>query len=643
MDRNDYGPGMGMGRRKSLKTADTAAIAAAVLLSVFMGGCSMPWASDGQGADPAAMEGDFSGQEILAGQSDAYQGNTAISDSQPLEAWELPHDHIRLTVSESGYDAFIPSVGADSAYRYGPAIIWNDDGSMDAWFSAPADGTQEYDWITYRHSPDGGNTWEDERAALCPTPGTLDQLSVCDPEVFFHDGYYYMGYTSTINDMNKGLCNSVFLARSRQPDRGFEKWNGHGWGGDPYPIIYYDGPGMGWGIGEPSFVIKDNTLFVYTTKDSYSIIYTRIKVTQVWSADLTEADWPAKLEYVGDTVDRSDTAAEAEAEYVYSDCDSWDVAYIEEADMFVAVCSNRRFSNNSCLLYYESVDGVHFDRVSELNTNVICGCHNSGLMSDEQGHVGKGDPMMIGYAYAGSGSSRWGVWPTRFAPVSWELVKEVDRSEDKASNLKKLAPSRWIGMGTTQLMINSDTLMYTARSETQGVNMRFYCMDSDHGTHYVDNSEVKFSGYDKNIVSVSGNGTIDFLEPGKTIMNINYRGFRRQICLCSLESGVSLKGMRSTEMTDLQCPVSTYNIDLRSPYAVAIRPVAGFANYSLKELNGVSGSASSSMAVSFDVEDESVCEIREDHVIIPISTGTTMVTVRCASGLYCRVRVNIGV
>ena len=180
---------------------------------------------------------------------------TELPTAAPTPNAEYLDKSLKVTATDSGYDIFTPTEGTDWGYRYGPAILLNQDGSIDAWFASP--GTKsgdEMDWFTYRHSDDGGKTWTDEKVVLYPTPGSLDYLSVCDPAVFYYEGYYYIGYTSTIDNTNGGLCNSTFLARSENPDGPFEKWNGNGWGGDPWPIIYYTGPGNGWGEGEPSFV-----------------------------------------------------------------------------------------------------------------------------------------------------------------------------------------------------------------------------------------------------------------------------------------------------------------------------------------------------------------------------------------------------
>ena len=103
--------------------------------------------------------------------------------------------HIKLVLDNEGHDVFAPSTACLPDYRYGPSFVYNDDGSIDAWFSAPGDGSREYDWITYRHSDDGGDTWGEEKVVLSPTPETADYQSVCDPDVFYYNGYYCYSVT----------------------------------------------------------------------------------------------------------------------------------------------------------------------------------------------------------------------------------------------------------------------------------------------------------------------------------------------------------------------------------------------------------------------------------------------------------------
>ena len=125
-----------------------------------------------------------------------------------------------LSVTNMGYDIYqFPEGGY--GYRYGCTYLYNEDGSVDAYFAAVGkvsekEGINEWDWISYRHSPDGGSTWESERIVLTPTQGAMDAFSVCDPGVVKFGGYYYLAYTSTLNP--DGMCNNIFVARSENPN-----------------------------------------------------------------------------------------------------------------------------------------------------------------------------------------------------------------------------------------------------------------------------------------------------------------------------------------------------------------------------------------------------------------------------------------
>ena len=214
------------------------------------------------------------------------------AEEEPVDVYnsELADKHIRLRLEGDGKDVFALWGSGRPDYRYGASLIQNEDGSIDAWFASPGDGKKEYDWLTYRHSEDGGKTWGDEKVVLAPTPGTADLQSVCDPDVFYYEGYYYLGYTGTVN--KDGLCNNVFLARSQNPDGPYEKWNGKDWGGDPVPIVYFKGVDIAWGVGEPSFVVVDDKIYVYSTLDSFSDKYGWVRATQIHTADLTDPRWP---------------------------------------------------------------------------------------------------------------------------------------------------------------------------------------------------------------------------------------------------------------------------------------------------------------------------------------------------------------
>ena len=575
----------------------------------------------------------------------AYESSDDADDTKELS-------HLQLTVTDSGYDVFAPAHEGSSNYRYGPSIMLHDDGSIDAWFASPAREGNEKDWITYMHSDDGGLTWSDEKVVLSPTPGSKDELSVCDPDVFYYNGYYYMGYTASCDITQSGICNSAFLARSTAPGGPYEKWNGSGWGGEPEPFIYYDGPWNGWGIGEPSFVLNDETLYIYSTRDSYSPAYRRVRSTEVYTADITDDAWPLHLSFAGYAVMRTDTfpddndaatvssvsASEDESAYIYDDCDSWDVAYIEETARFVAVCTNRRFTADSCLLYYESENGVYFERVSELNTNILCGCHNCGIMGDEAAHIKKDDPMLIGYAYSGLNTSDRYNWATRFVPVEASAVSVIDRSEDNAENTKASISYQSNTGRSYPIFITADNTIYEAGVENSAFSIDFCWTDTYRGLHDIAPSELTFSDYDENVVSVK-DGHIAPAGEGSTYLTIHYGDLSRVICLRVLPNvNDSEEGSDIRYPAALFSPTDSYTVSISSPYASAVRPFVRYADYSQCEL---SIKELSMYGISFFSDDTSVCAMLEDGTIIPVSPGDTRITVSSEGGLSYSVPVTV--
>ncbi len=569
--------------------------------------------------------------ENKAEEDSSVSADEAVKEEEPVN--EYADKHIRLTVTDPGTDVFTPSTTCLPDYRYGPSMILNDDGSIDAWFSAPGDGSREFDWISYRHSDDGGTTWSDEKVAISPSPDSPDALSTCDPDVFYYDGYYYLGYTATINRKAKGLCNSVFLARSKDPAGPYEKWNGSGWGGSPVPIIYYDGIDIGWGSGEPGFVVVDNTIYVYSTKDGYSGVPSRIRVTEVRTADITREDWPKNLEFRGYSCIRNDTAKDS-TDYKYRDSDSWDVAYIEESRKFVAVSTNRRFKGNSCILYFESNDGIHFERVSELNTNVIARCHNCAIMADRLGHIKEDDPMMIGYAYGGSSGSRWGVWATRFAPLSLDYTDEPDRSDEENSNLKVPIQYRHSSSNAAPMMLSTDRLVYSKAAGTGAFKITCFWQDNYKRRHVINNSDITILDYDSEILSVDEDNWISPKVPGVSRVVIGYEGLWREICLIVLPSA----GKEARELVGFYPMVERYDMSVIQPYIIKIRPMGIYSDNTIHELTG---RELMTYGVKFECENEGVCEVRDDGQIIPVAVGDTKVHVSTEDGLSYTIDIHM--
>lgn len=269
-------------------------------------------------------------------------------------------------------------------------------------------GSNEIYWdkIVYMHSDDGGKTWTDEVPTLLPTEGGRDSLSCCDPGVACWGGYYYIGYTSTMNQ--SGRYNHVYMARGTSPDGPWEKWNGSGWGGDPSPVVTYDGTLSGFGAGEPCIVVLDGTVYLYYSWNEWNTVTTMLS-----TAPADDENWPARLESRGVVIDKTDM----------EDPDHTDVKYVERSRKFVAIHAVERDTDDSWIQIWESEDGISFTKAGQIRGELCKGIINAGMSGDGEGHV---RPDIVQYlCYAHSDEPRtWGHWATWWSPMVWERPTE---------------------------------------------------------------------------------------------------------------------------------------------------------------------------------------------------------------------------
>lgn len=318
-------------------------------------------------------------------------------------AGKLPNA-LQITNQPGGWQIY-PGQG----YRYGPSIICNSDGSIDAWFAASCYDGQHWDQIRYRHSKDGGRTWEqpDDVVVVTPTDDSPDRYSCCDPGAIRFGGYYYVGYTAV--DNKPGQRNHVFLARSKSPRGPYEKWNGKGWGGAPEPFLRYYGDPKQWGCGEPSFVLKEGKLYVFYTWNEGSL-FTNLAVCN----DVTSDDWPAHMILKGHVI-KHDEHAE----------DSLDMKWVDSLQRFVAIATyNRVFNLSSTISVWQSADGITWTRCPFRGVRAQSGCHNAGISGNAIGHIdGKSKPF-ISYSYGWPNKDwtgqdfGWANWATYIDPIT---------------------------------------------------------------------------------------------------------------------------------------------------------------------------------------------------------------------------------
>lgn len=511
-----------------------------------------------------------------------------------------------MTVTEDGYDIYQLTRGNEWGYRYGCTYLYNDDGSVDAYFACVGTISGEWDWIAYRHSPDGGETWENEKIVLTPTQGSMDHFSNCDPGVVYFDGYYYLGYTSTLN--STGLCNNLFVARSENPDGPFEKWNGSGWGGsDCQPIVYFDEDWSRWGIGEPSFVELNGTLYLYYTCTTASGDY-----TMVATADATDENWPATLQFHGAACKKSS--------------DSLDVKYVEEWGKFVAVGTADRMSANSWLAVYESNDGLTFTLVDCVKEDTYQYLHNAGLSSRRNGHIRiteDADKLRVIYAY-GDG---WGVWNARVQPISLVLSSGNDINAERAKpnlpdpgNRADLLPrkDRYIAMLRTE----RDVYEYPLSAGSFDLTLFTYDTYFEKGSGKKYLSKATYSGYDSSVITIE-NGHVTIVGVGETTVTLTYEGLKSLFWVKITETDE--KGNGNTAI-DFRPVGETYTIYFgeRSNYHPQVRGQIKWDDGSFTELYV---DKQESYALTFTGYDESILSVNTQGVITARKIGETDVTV----------------
>ncbi len=359
-----------------------------------------------------------------------------------------------------GQTIYVPR--GDSGYRYGPTMMYNENGTLEAWFSSLPEGAQYahcWDVLTYRSTSDYGEHWTDEYVSIAPLDGTEEAFSVCDPAVIFMDGWYYMFYTSTIEA--EGRYNNVYAARAVSPDSVWERWNGNGWGGNVVkPVVTYGSNALHYGIGEPSVVIVDGKLYLYYTYKGMLGNGRVVNQTRLTIGDANE-NFPLTLREYGVVVGDKE-----------SDEDSLDVKYADDYGIFIGVTTDKRMSYRSRIKMYYSYDGKNFKEAEVEDSAAKKYLHNIGITGDGQGHIDLSKPQFVCYAYS-EGGFAWGKWNTEFQQITFSIKEVFDA--DKAANRRVTIDPGFEGGKAPPAWAMSEASQY--RSAYEGI-------DGDRSTFY---------------------------------------------------------------------------------------------------------------------------------------------------------------
>ncbi len=526
-----------------------------------------------------------------------------------------------MAIAGDGYDIFQMKEDTNWGYRYGCTYLYNDDGTIDAYFACPgADG--EWDWIAYRHSPDGGETWTPEKMVLNPTQGSMDFYSNCDPGVVYFNGYYYLGYTSTLN--STGACNNLFVARSQNPDGPFEKWNGEGWGGEhPQPICYYTTDYTKFGMGEPSFVELNGTLYIYYTDICPSGDY-----TMVATADATNENWPATMQFHGVAVEKN--------------TDSLDIKYVEEWGKFVGVATGDRMGAASWLGIFESNDGIHFEMIDVVRKDTYSHLHNAGLSSRRNGHINlteDADKLRVIYAY-GSG---WGTWNTRVQPITLTLADKEGYQDRMAAEKREVCRPDPVNRAPAvpegernYIMIRAQRDVYEYDSSKSSFVIILHAYDEYFNKVQLNRSDenVSFKVYDESVITIDGiKATIRGV--GSTVVEVRYGEELLNVFYVNIteEPKETLPG---NPIVSLEPVFDSYTIYMgeRGDYRPQIRVRAWYSDDTFKEFYV----DESDESITFEAYDANIIAVSPLGIVTAQSVGETTVKVTYL-GKSCNVKI----
>ena len=373
--------------------------------------------------------------------------------------------------------------------------------------------------------------------------------------------------------------------------------------------MFFTEPQNIWGYGEISFVELNGTLYMYYTLSSAGGHFTMVS-----TADALDENWPATMQSHGVAVGNGSN-------------DSLDVKYVEEYGKFLAICTDSRLSPDSYLAFYESGDGITFERVDVVKENVYHYCHNSGMAGTKNGHITPDTPTFAAYAYG----KDWGVWNTRVQDFTLSLSDTIDLSEIGKQNIKAETARDMRDPDSLEFVAISpreDDVVY-ASARSNRVTLNIYACTSFQNRwtslrKYA--KELKMTSDNEDVATVrDGSLTVEIHGVGKAMITVEFRGMITQVCVKVYDLNASTGAVTSLApfVTD------TYSLDHTNPLSFnpQIKSIVTYDNATWIEAWG------KAHGITYEY-DESKIRVTAEGVVYPVVSGTHEVTVKCAGFSY---------
>ena len=578
---------------------------------------------------PVEETSDTESESESGSKEESYWDKTYIDLVDPVE------ETVHITFTGEGVDLY-KAPNDRFCYAYGPTYLYNEDGSIDVWYAACSNFMTFWDCVGYVRSEDGGKTWSMPQVVLYNTPNSEDNFSTCDPGVVYFNGYYYIGYTSTMCEA--GLCNNVYVARSKYPAGPYEKWNGNGWGGEnPKALFYYDQPNGYFGIGEPSFVELNGTLYIY-----YELVAQSGQYYMLATADATDENWPLTMENQGAVYVRGSN------EYT----DSIDIKYVEEWGKFVGVATGRRMTENGYIAVFESSDGLNFEMVDVVRDGIFPGCHNAGISSRPNGHIRlseDADRLHVGYSYCLDTG-----WNLHAQPIAMTLTNGNDMAAEK----EKAAYSGEMSVAddalTEKLWNNPVMIAPSEDTYVRTLDTGSFSIAISARSHlFIDRNIMRFCTFayeveDESVVTIDENGLVTIHGLGETRILVTVTGENREVGVLGFRTWVKVRiveevvnpewddSLKLFEPVHSQYVISMNEKDIYTPQ---LRAILTNGNGKVSQAYVLDENFDGDLGMTFTGYDEAVISIDSRGVVKALAVGETDVTVSCAAGLSFTVHI----
>lgn len=264
------------------------------------------------------------------------------------------------------------------------------DGSLDAKLAYEADDIRSgscYNTI-YHQSSANGKDWAAPTQVMIGDYGAGDQVFCHEPSLVKAGEYYYAVYLGAVIE-HYNLC----IARSKNADGPWEKWNGTGWGGKAKDLRI-----GGYVAKYPSVLIKDNTVYIYAFGYEDSEDEGNFRLV---TAPLGE-NWPAQLEDQGEIASVKEGGVNQK----------FIVKYCDDINEFIGTVSKALGDDKYECNVWESADGKNFTKVGVM-PGLAEGANDVQFSGDELGHINVNKQQYLGYyhgAFAG--------WSAALAPLT---------------------------------------------------------------------------------------------------------------------------------------------------------------------------------------------------------------------------------